>query len=150
MSIPQMLTIHRHDRKNRALITLTGEIDLTSTPLLHESLRQCLRDGIHHMDVDLAAVTFCDCSGLNTFLAATRQAAVAGGVLRLRHPRPMLVRLFAMTGTGFLLFGPPASAARPLVAQRLVKSASLPRSSPSYETVSALDPVGPAFSDGVL
>jgi anti-anti-sigma factor len=140
------LNVYRHDRKNRALITLNGEIDLTSTPLLHESLQQCLRDGIHHIDADLTTVTFCDCSGLNTFLAAARQTAVAGGVLRLHHPQPMLVRLFSMTATGFLLLGPPASPVPPLVAHHLVRSAP----TLSRETVTTLDPVVLAFSGGVL
>ncbi|MDI5967832.1 STAS domain-containing protein [Streptomyces sp. SL13] len=106
MPSPHLLNVHRHDGRNRALITLDGEIDLTSAPLLHASLRQCLCDGVHRMDVDLSTVTFCDCSGLNAFLTAAGQTAAVGSVLRLHHPQPMLARLFAMTGTGPLLLGP--------------------------------------------
>ena len=66
MALPQ-LTVHRRDRRTQALITLAGEIDLESAPLVRVSLERCLRDGIRAIDVDLTHVTFCDCSGLNAF-----------------------------------------------------------------------------------
>ncbi|MFD9395163.1 STAS domain-containing protein [Streptomyces sp. NPDC060000] len=92
---------------DRALITLSGEIDLDSAPLLCASLERCLRDGSHTIDVDLTSVRFCDCSGLNAFLRAAQQTTVAGGALRLHHPPPMLARMLELTGCGFLLLGPP-------------------------------------------
>ncbi|WP_327315825.1 STAS domain-containing protein [Streptomyces sp. NBC_01235] len=101
------LTVYRQDRRNRALITLSGEIDLDSAPLLCASLERCLRDGVPTVDVDLTFVRFCDCSGLNAFLRAAQQATVAGGALRLHHPPPMLARMLDLTGCGFLLLGPP-------------------------------------------
>jgi anti-anti-sigma factor len=97
-----LLHAHRHDTKNRALITLTGEIDLTSAPLVRESLAQCLRDGIRTIDIDLATVTFCDCSGLNAFLDAFLLTAEAGGYLRLHGPSPAVSRLFTLAGSGAL------------------------------------------------
>lgn len=106
MPLPQ-LTVYRHDRRKRALITLAGEIDLESVPLVRASLEQCLRDGIRTIDVDLTPVSFCDCSGLNAFLHAAQQTTVAGGTLRLHHPPPMLVLVVGLTGCGFLLLGPP-------------------------------------------
>ena len=103
------LHIHRHDETTRALIALTGEIDLDSAPLLSAALRQCLCDGIRTIDVDLTSVAFCDCGGLNAFLDAARRTATVGGVLRLHSERPALARLFACTGTGpFLLLDPAA------------------------------------------
>lgn len=93
------LRVRRHDTKNRALLSLAGEIDMDTAPRLYESLAECLRDGIRTIDVDLAAVAFCDCSGLNVFLAAALHTAEAGGSLRLRHPSPAVVRLFVLTGS---------------------------------------------------
>ncbi|MEU9443316.1 STAS domain-containing protein [Streptomyces sp. NPDC048304] len=54
---------------------------------MRESLGQCLRDGIRTIDVDLTTVTFCDVTGLNAFLHASRATTVADGSLRL-HSRP--------------------------------------------------------------
>ncbi|RPF36422.1 STAS domain-containing protein [Streptomyces sp. TLI_185] len=106
MPLPQ-LTVYRRDRRKRALITLAGEIDFESAPLVRASVEQCLRDGIRAIDVDLTPVSFCDCSGLNAFLHAAQQTTVAGGTLRLHHPPPMLVLVVGLTGCGFLLLGPP-------------------------------------------
>ncbi|WP_369239857.1 STAS domain-containing protein [Streptomyces sp. R21] len=106
MPLPQ-LTVYRRDRHNRALITLAGEIDLESAPLVRAALARCLSDGIRTVDVDLTPVTFCDCSGLNTFLYAAQQTAEAGGVLRLHHPPPTMGLILDLTDCGFLLLGPP-------------------------------------------
>lgn len=77
LNIPPMLNVFRHDTDNQALVTLTGEIDMDSAPLVRESLGQCLRDGIRTIDVDVTTVTFCDCSGLNTFLHALLHTAAS-------------------------------------------------------------------------
>ncbi|MFJ4947068.1 STAS domain-containing protein [Streptomyces sp. NPDC088760] len=106
MPFPQ-LTLYRRDRHSRALITLAGEIDLTTERIVRESLGQCLRDGIRTIDVDLTAVTFCDVTGLNAFLYASRATAVAGGSLRLHHPPSALARIIALTGNSTLLHGHP-------------------------------------------
>ncbi|GAA4808772.1 STAS domain-containing protein [Streptomyces ziwulingensis] len=112
MLLPQ-LSVHRHDRGSRALITLVGEIDLDSVSSLRTSLERCLRDGIRTLDVDLAAVAFCDVSGLDAFLHAARRATVAGGALRLHHPPTGLVRMLDITGCGPLLLGPPSGRPAP-------------------------------------
>ncbi|MEU4499262.1 STAS domain-containing protein [Streptomyces sp. NPDC023998] len=109
MPLPQ-LNVYRHDRRKRALITLAGEIDLDTVPLVRESLDKCLRDGIRTIDIDLTAVTFCDCSGLNAFLHASHQTMAAGGALQLHNPPPLVARLVDLTDTGFLFLAPSAPA----------------------------------------
>ncbi|MFI5878620.1 STAS domain-containing protein [Streptomyces sp. NPDC051554] len=101
------LTVYRHDRRKRALITLVGEIDQESAPLVRTALAQCLRDGIRTLDIDLTPVTFCDCSGLNVFLHAAQQAAEDGCTLRLHNPPPTLGLILDVTGSQFLLLGGP-------------------------------------------
>ncbi|MCX4977816.1 STAS domain-containing protein [Streptomyces sp. NBC_00620] len=114
MPLPQ-LNVYRHDSKKRALITLTGEIDLQSAPLVREALERCLRDGVRTIDVDLTPVTFCDCSGLNTFIKASQRTAEVGGSLQLHYPPYTLALLVELTGTGFLLAGlPPVQGESPL------------------------------------
>ncbi|MDX6313163.1 MAG: anti-sigma factor antagonist [Streptomyces sp.] len=137
MPVEQLLNVSRIDRNHRTSITLVGEIDLESAPLLRDALRQCLQDGIRTIDVDLTHVTFCDCSGLNAFLDASQHTAAAGGRLRLHDPPAMTVRLFALTGSGFLLLGLPV----------------LPRPVPYYEEYEAghrLDPFVSAALGGAL
>ncbi|MFD7136739.1 STAS domain-containing protein [Streptomyces sp. NPDC059894] len=102
MALPQ-LNVRRHDHDTRALITLAGEIDLATAPLVRAAVAACLRDGIRSVDVDLTGVTFCDASGLNAFLLASRLATEAGTTLRLHHPPPAMTRILDITGSGFLL-----------------------------------------------
>src|SRR5690242_19583387 len=102
MPLPQ-LAIYRHDRQNRALITLAGEIDLESAPLVRAALARCLSDGIRVIDVDLTPVTFCDCSGLNSFLYAAQKTTAAGGILLLHNPTRTLNRIVDLTGSGLRL-----------------------------------------------
>ncbi|MTE20130.1 STAS domain-containing protein [Streptomyces sp. TRM43335] len=102
MALPQ-LNVYRHDRGTRALITFAGEIDLVTAPLVRAALAECLRDGIRVVDVDLTAVSFCDGSGLNAFLAASRLAADAGTTLQLHYPPPTMARITEITDSGFLI-----------------------------------------------
>jgi anti-sigma B factor antagonist len=106
MPVPKTLILHRRGSRSRALITLSGEMDLYSAPVVRESLARCLRDGVRVIDIDLTDVTFCDCHGLGVFLEARRHAIANGGSLRLRHPRPELSRLLDLAGVGPLLLGP--------------------------------------------
>ncbi|MEU3615077.1 STAS domain-containing protein [Streptomyces sp. NPDC006872] len=106
MLLPQ-LTVYRHVLRNRALIILSGEIDFDSAPLVRASVERCLRDGVRSIDIDLTSVSFCDCSGLNAFLLASKRATSAGRTLRLHHPPAMLARLLDLTDCGFLLLGLP-------------------------------------------
>ncbi|MER7185893.1 STAS domain-containing protein [Streptomyces hyaluromycini] len=102
MSLPQ-LNVYRYDSATRALITLVGEIDLATAPQVSEALAECLSDGILGIDVDLTAVTFCDVSGLNAFLAAFRLVTDAGTALQLHYPSQAMARIIEITGSGFLL-----------------------------------------------
>jgi anti-anti-sigma factor len=98
---------------------------------VRESLTQCLRDGIRAIDVDVTAVTFCDCSGLNTFLHALLNATAVGGSLHLHYPSPAPERLFALTDTGSLFFPLPDSlAGSPPAPQPPAMPETLPRLAP--------------------
>ncbi|MGY1495178.1 STAS domain-containing protein [Streptomyces sp. QTS52] len=141
MSSPPTLNVYRHDIGNRTLVTLTGEIDLDSAPLVHTSLERCLRDGIRAIDVDVTAVTFCDCSGLNAFLYALLHTAAAGGSLQLHHPSPALERLVALTGSGSLFLTLPDAFAG---------SRPPPWPSPVNQAAHRLSPTLPALPGGVL
>lgn len=102
MPLPR-LNVHRQDHTTRTLITLAGEIDLATAPLVRTALAECLNDGMRITDVDLTEVTFCDASGLNAFLTASGLATKAGTILRLHHPPPIMIRIIEITGSGFLL-----------------------------------------------
>ncbi len=96
---------------DRAAIRLTGEVDLGTAPGLRRTICACL--GQHHpyaLDLHLAEVSFCDCTGLNTLLWARLEAADAGAALFVRGPLQRgVARLLSVTGTDTVL-GPVAAA----------------------------------------
>lgn len=103
------LLVERYDRENWSVITLEGEIDRDTAPLARSVIEMCLR-GTQDVDIDLTAVSFCDVSGLNLFLAVSQYATAAGKQLRLSHPTSGVTRLFALAGSSHLLRGPADSA----------------------------------------
>ncbi|MGW2521652.1 STAS domain-containing protein [Streptomyces sp. NPDC001617] len=138
--------MYRHDRRKRALITLAGEIDLESAPLVRAALERCLRDDVRTIDVDLTPVTFCDCSGLNAFLYAAQQITLAGGSLRLHHPPPTLTLILGLAGCGFLLLGlPPGHLPSPVDDTAAMPGAAPPDRSVPLEPA-PLDPVPLGFA----
>ena len=84
------------------VVTLDGELDLASGPALAQQLDPLATAG-RHLILDLGALGFCDCTGLNLILRWQRQAAAAGGVLHLVAPGPRFRRLTALTGSSRLL-----------------------------------------------
>jgi anti-sigma B factor antagonist len=107
--LPELI-IDRYDNGSRTVIALAGEIDCASAPSVGVVIDRCLHEGASLVDVDLTSVTFCDCSGINMFLAAARLADAAGSTLRLREPDPRMIRLLKLTSTTTRLLGGPAPA----------------------------------------
>ncbi|MCF2529258.1 STAS domain-containing protein [Yinghuangia soli] len=107
-TVPVHLAVFRCDTVTGALLTVQGEIDVDSAPQLRGCMTRCLLDGYSTIDVDLSGVTFCDSSGLHAFLDTSRDAARAGGHLRLHNLSPIVARLLTLTGTGTILLGLPA------------------------------------------
>ncbi|MFI1286541.1 STAS domain-containing protein [Streptomyces sp. NPDC020858] len=87
-----------------AVVTITGEIDLTTSPILQAVLEEAMVGRPHHLEVDFTHVTFCDCAGLNTLLQARASARQAGADFALVHvDAPTVIRLFDLTEAGPLL-----------------------------------------------
>lgn len=106
------VTTNRCD--GRITVSVTGEIDIATAPLLAEALQEALSDGVTRIEADLSGVSFCDCSGLNVLLGAARHARTHGRTLRVAGVRsPQVRRLFELTGTTMITTEDPASAPGP-------------------------------------
>jgi anti-anti-sigma factor len=67
--------------------------------VLRERLLRVLRDQRPDLlDVDLAGVTFLDCTGLGALVAVRNAAIRAGGQMRVSHPQPIVRRILEVTG----------------------------------------------------
>jgi anti-sigma B factor antagonist len=80
-----------------AIVTLTGELDLATAPVLASELAPVLARQPQRLILDLAGLCFIDCSGLSEFIRASR-ALPAGRRLTLRSASPATRKLLAMSG----------------------------------------------------
>jgi anti-anti-sigma factor len=86
-----------------ARIAVTGELDMTTVPILPEELTRIEQDSVSAIMLDLRDVSFIDSTGLRAFLQAHGRAKMSGHRLILIGASPSARRLFAVTRTEFLL-----------------------------------------------
>jgi anti-anti-sigma factor len=81
-----------------AVAALDGELDLATVPGLEQRLEPLAAAGCH-LILDLAALRFCDCTGLNLFLRLEHAASAAGGALQVAAATPRFRQILDLTGT---------------------------------------------------
>jgi anti-anti-sigma factor len=81
------------------LLTLSGEVDMATSPKLVVAGREALRSGATRLSVNLTDVTFMDSSGLAALINLHRSAERAHGRLTVVCPEGPVRRLFAVSGT---------------------------------------------------
>lgn len=80
-------------------LTVSGEIDLLTSPKLVVAGREALWRGDIRITVDLSEVTFMDSSGLAALLNLHRSVGRASGHLTVICPDGPVRRMFGVTGT---------------------------------------------------
>ena len=80
------------------VISVTGELDLTTAPVLEEALVRPSYDSAGAVIVDLSGCGFIDLSGLRVLLAARERLERASRPLALVVANPSLLRIFELTG----------------------------------------------------
>jgi anti-sigma B factor antagonist len=85
-----------------AIVTVTGELNLFTSEHLSPATRTAVGDHAHVV-LDLAAVPFCDSSGLNALIILYRRLRGAGGSLSLAAVPDRLMRLLHTTGVQRLI-----------------------------------------------
>jgi anti-anti-sigma factor len=92
---PFDISASRHD--GDVTLTVSGELDLSTSPALRASLETHRRGGASVV-LDLSSVSYMDSSGLNVLIAAIRQSD--GAKLRVRsNVSDTVVALLEITGT---------------------------------------------------
>lgn len=67
------------DNAASATVTLRGDLDLATAPIVDERLGELVERGQIHIVVDLGEVTFCDSMGINILVRAKRRCEQHGG-----------------------------------------------------------------------
>ena len=90
-----------------ARVAVCGEVDLATAPVLRDRLLGVLGDqGPTMVSVDLAGVSFLDCTGINALIAARNAAARTGRQMRVTQPQPIVRRVLDLTGLLDVLIAP--------------------------------------------
>jgi len=87
----------RPDRA-RAVLVISGELDLATAPAVGEALDELWQLGWSEVVLDLAAVSFVDSTGLGTLLALFDAAESDGRRLAVGRTCPSLERLLTVSG----------------------------------------------------
>jgi anti-sigma B factor antagonist len=126
---PAGLVLSARGEGGFTIVTISGDIDLASVPMLREQLLAKLQPQASRIIIDLSGVTFCDASGLAVLVAASRQAGMLAGVVRLAALAPLTATVLRVTGldSRFEIFATVAEAIEAPVEPR-VRDAGLPRS----------------------
>lgn len=82
-------------------ISLSGDLDPATAPLLEDVIAKALDDGsVRRVVLDLSGLSFLDSSGLRVFVTAREALATRGAELVLRQPTDNTRRLLDITGLG--------------------------------------------------
>ena len=93
------LSISVNDSEEGALVSLSGRVSVDSSPTLREQLHAVLkRPSLPSLTIDLADLTYLDCSGVATLIEALRIARNRKALLQLRGLRDRPRHLLEVTG----------------------------------------------------
>ncbi|MFE9017838.1 ANTAR domain-containing protein [Streptomyces sp. NPDC007808] len=105
VSAPCPLVTTFHLDGDRAVVKVRGELDLDNSERLGSVLREALSRSARGVHLDLADVSFCDCSMLNILLTLRRQALKQAKTVTVHSAGTVVDRLLALTGTRTLFAG---------------------------------------------
>jgi anti-sigma B factor antagonist len=116
-------TIAHEDLGDWVVVTVSGEVDMATGPILRDDLLGVLARGNHRVVLDLSNVTFMDSSGLGALLGGHRRARLLGGEVRLAAPSERVLEILRLTNLDrvFPLSLTVAAAAEPDLSEAAVR-----------------------------
>ncbi|MFE9651822.1 STAS domain-containing protein [Micromonospora sp. NPDC006431] len=97
MSRDKLWQARAETHPDRAVVTLSGELDLTAVDQLRDLLTTTLQAN-PVLDVDLSQLTFLDSTILSVLVTAHHDATAAGGTLNLINPTGHVRKVLTVTG----------------------------------------------------
>jgi anti-sigma B factor antagonist len=94
------LQVDKQDRGHAGVTVLavSGELDLATISILKEAVGGQFGSAGDSVVLDLSDLTFCDSTGLGSFVALHRQATQVGTTLALAAPRKRVADLLQISG----------------------------------------------------
>ena len=97
--IPGQLQIESAPRGDTIVVSLRGELDLTSAPVFERELRAVEETSPPRVVIDLSGLEFMDSTGLRALLLARDRAQSDGHELALRRGPRQVQRVLELTKT---------------------------------------------------
>ena len=91
----------------RARLEVGGEIDLATIEAVRDHLALLVEAGTGDVDVDMAAVNFCDATVLRVLLTAQQALAVGGRRLQIVNASAPTTRVLQLAGLDTIFLAPP-------------------------------------------
>src|SRR5689334_18651321 len=92
-----LLEVDTEPGEDRAALTLSGELDISSAPSLEEALGRVEADRPSVVVIDLRGLTFMDSTGLRTLVSVDQRARDAGRRLAIVRGPEAVDRIFSVT-----------------------------------------------------
>jgi anti-sigma B factor antagonist len=84
-------------RRSPTTVFIHGEVDVTTAPTMAEQVRNVIDQNPKRLTLDLADMSFMDCSGVSVIAYAVRESPGRFEVV-LRHPRRLTRTVLELTG----------------------------------------------------
>lgn len=88
----------RKPREGVAVIALSGEVDVYTSPRVKQEVVDCLNAGCTKLIADLSGVEYLDSTGLGVLIGALKRARERDGDLKLICDNVRILRIFEITG----------------------------------------------------
>jgi anti-sigma B factor antagonist len=77
------MKIETQDMGNGSLVRVSGEVDMSNSPTVRDSLMGLVKDKVPAIVVDLGAVSYMDSSGIATLVEGLQETTSYGGKFRI-------------------------------------------------------------------
>ncbi|GAA1914033.1 anti-sigma factor antagonist BldG [Nocardioides lentus] len=92
------LTLETRDLDGRAVVVVSGEVDVYTAPRLRDCLTELVSAGHRRLVVDMTGVEFLDSTGLGVLVGGLKKVRAEDGSLELVCSSARLLRIFSITG----------------------------------------------------
>ena len=83
---------------DRAVLQISGEVDVYTAPQVRDRVIRLLADGVRHVVADLREVTFLDSTGLGALVGSLKRVREQDGSLELVVADGRIMTIFRVTG----------------------------------------------------
>jgi anti-anti-sigma factor len=94
---PEIVDIDVMYSDDLVTVTVAGEVDVSNTAWLHDTLHDAIDSGAAEVVLDVGGLTFMDSRGLTVLECAHKRMQSAGTTLIIRRPTAQMMRLLEVT-----------------------------------------------------